>query len=218
MGLNKNPKYDLKRTYKCVLELSIIISLSLLIAAFKYFPDIGISGSFKITPQDIAETIPVPETEQHQVPPPPPKPIIPIKIPDDEELGNIDIQSTELDPSANATKELPPTVVDEEEEEVPDFYVLVEEEPEPICGIAGIQKRISYPEIEVRANVQGKVFVIAYVDENGNVEKVELGKGIGAGCDEEAMNAVQATKFKPGRQRGRAVKVRVVIPVLFKLN
>ena len=90
--------------------------------------------------------------------------------------------------------------------------------PEPVDGIAGIQSRIVYPEIAKRAGVQGRVFVKAYVDEKGGVNKVELIRGIGAGCDEAAMAAVKDTKFKPGKQRGKPVKVQVTVPVLFKLQ
>ncbi len=90
--------------------------------------------------------------------------------------------------------------------------------PEPIGGIGAIQKKIVYPEIAKRAGVQGRVFVKAYVDETGKVNKVELIRGIGAGCDEAAMKAVHSTMFKPGKQRGKPVKVQVTVPVLFKLQ
>ena len=66
--------------------------------------------------------------------------------------------------------------------------------------------------------MQGRVFVKAFVDENGNVNKVELIRGIGAGCDEAAIAAVEQTRFKPGKQRGKPVKVQVTVPVLFKLQ
>ncbi|HPN39488.1 MAG TPA: energy transducer TonB, partial [Melioribacteraceae bacterium] len=100
------------------------------------------------------------------------------------------------------------------EEEV--YFVAVEEQPEPIGGIQGIQSRIVYPEIAKRTGVQGRVFVKAFVNENGDVAKVELIKGVGAGCDEAAMDAVKQTKFKPGKQRGKSVKVQVAIPLVFK--
>ncbi len=90
--------------------------------------------------------------------------------------------------------------------------------PEPIGGIGAIQKKIIYPEIAKRAGVQGRVYVKAYVDETGKVTKVELIRGIGAGCDEAAMEAVNSTMFKPGKQRGKPVKVQVTVPVLFKLQ
>ena len=90
--------------------------------------------------------------------------------------------------------------------------------PEPIGGITEIQKKIIYPEIAKRAGVEGKVYVLAFVDESGTVTDVKLIKGIGAGCDEAAMDAVRKTKFKPGKQRGKPVKVQVSIPVVFKLQ
>lgn len=106
----------------------------------------------------------------------------------------------------------------EEKEEAPVYFVAVEELPEPIGGIAGIQQLIEYPEIAKRAGVQGRVYIRAYVNEAGNVTNAQLVKGIGAGCDEAAIEAVLKTKFKPGRQRGVPVKVQVTIPVLFKLQ
>lgn len=96
------------------------------------------------------------------------------------------------------------------------YFVAVEEMPEPIGGLAAIQSRIVYPEIARRAGVEGKVFVLAYVDEKGKVTSAEIVKGIGSGCDESAMDAVMATKFKPGIQRGKPVKVKITIPIVFK--
>ncbi len=96
------------------------------------------------------------------------------------------------------------------------YFVAVEEMPEPIGGITAIQNKIVYPEIARRAGVEGKVFVLAYVDETGTVTKTEITKGIGSGCDEAAMDAVLKTKFRPGVQRGKPVKVKITIPIVFK--
>jgi protein TonB len=90
--------------------------------------------------------------------------------------------------------------------------------PEPIDGIKGIQQKIIYPAIAIKAGVEGKVIVKAFVDEKGIVTKAEVLKGIGAGCDEAALKAVMMTIFKPGKQRGIPVKVMVSIPVVFKLK
>ena len=98
------------------------------------------------------------------------------------------------------------------------YFVAVEHMPSPIGGVAGIQKRISYPEKARKAGIQGRVFVKAFIDEKGNVVKTEIIKGIGGGCDEVAQNAVKQTKFIPGRQRGKAVKVQVSVPILFKMK
>jgi protein TonB len=133
-------------------------------------------------------------------------------------LEDIELEETELDVNEQVAAPPPPVKEDKEEDTAPHFFVAVEEMPEPIGGIQAIQARIHYPEIAKRAGVQGRVFVKAFVNEKGIVEKVELIKGIGAGCDEEAMRAVKATRFKPGRQRGKPVKVQVSIPILFKLQ
>ncbi len=98
------------------------------------------------------------------------------------------------------------------------YFVAVEEMPKPIGGITAIQKQIVYPEIAKRAGIQGKVYVKTFIDENGGVIKTEIVKGIGSGCDEAAMDAIKKTKFTPGKQRGKTVKVQVMIPIMFKLQ
>jgi protein TonB len=103
-------------------------------------------------------------------------------------------------------------------EEAPTYFVAVEEMPEPIGGIQAIQSKIVYPEIARRAGVEGKVYVLAFVNEAGEVTKAQIMRGLGAGLDEAAMDAVRATKFKPGKQRGKPVKVQVSIPIVFKLQ
>lgn len=218
MALKKNPKFDLKLHYKRIFEISLIISLAVLIIAFKFFPRFQKQAVALEAPQELINVEDVAATKQETPPPPPPKPPIPIEAPSDDVLEDIEISDTELDVNEEVTAPPPPPPAEEEEEAEPAFFVAVEEMPEPIGGIAAIQKLIVYPEIAKRAGVQGRVYVKAFVNENGSVQKVELIKGIGAGCDEAAMEAVQKTKFKPGKQRGKAVRVQVTVPVLFKLQ
>jgi len=218
VALKKNPKVDLKLKYQRIWEISLIIALAIMIVAFKYFPKFEKQVAQIEAPQELIDVEDVEATKQEQAPPPPPKPPIPIEAPTDDVLEDVEIESTELDESATVSAPPPPPVEEKEEEAEPVFFVAVEEMPEPVGGIAAIQSKIVYPEIAKRAGVQGRVFVKAYVDENGNVTKVELIRGIGAGCDEAAMKAVQSVKFKPGKQRGKPVKVQVTVPVLFKLQ
>ncbi|NOX18392.1 MAG: TonB family protein [Chlorobi bacterium] len=98
------------------------------------------------------------------------------------------------------------------------YFVAAEEMPKPIGGVKAIQARVSYPDLARRAGIQGRVFVKAYIDEEGNVVKTEIIKGIGGGCDEAAQKAVEETKFVPGKQRGKTVKVQAVVPILFQLD
>ncbi|PID59687.1 MAG: energy transducer TonB [Ignavibacteriae bacterium] len=217
MALPKNPKVDLKLKYRRVFEISIALALLVMILAFKFFPRVEAEELAVEAPQELVEMEDVEITKQETAPPPPPKPPIPIEAPADEELEDIEIEDTEIDMDEEVTAP-PPPPVEEEEEVAPDFFVAVEKMPQPIGGIAGIQKRIIYPEIAKRAGVQGRVFVKAFVDETGTVRKAEVVKGIGAGCDEAAVAAVMKTRFSPGEQRGKPVKVQVSIPILFKLN
>ncbi|MFA3783323.1 energy transducer TonB [Melioribacteraceae bacterium 4301-Me] len=99
-----------------------------------------------------------------------------------------------------------------------DYLFAAEQMPSPIGGIAEIAKKIVYPEAAKQAGIEGKVFVKAYVDEKGNVVKAEIIKGIGYGCDEAAINAVNNTKFTPGVKDGKPVKTQVAVPILFKIK
>jgi len=100
----------------------------------------------------------------------------------------------------------------------PDYLVTIENMPELIGGLEGLQSKIKYPEIAKRAGIEGKVYVLAFIDENGNVAGAKIIKGIGAGCDEAALDAVKQSKFTPGRQKGEPFKVQVAIPIIFKLQ
>lgn len=217
MALPKNPKVDLKLKYRKVFEFSIILALLIMILAFKFFPRVESEQMAVDAAQELVDVEDVEITKQETAPPPPPKPPIPIEAPSDDELEDIEIEDTEIDMEEEIAAP-PPPVAEEEEEVSVDFFVAVEEMPNPIGGIAAIQQKIIYPEIAKRAGVQGRVYVKAFVDEAGVVRKAEVIKGIGAGCDEAAIDAVLKTKFTPGRQRGQAVKVQVSIPILFKLN
>ena len=217
MALKKDDKADLRAKYQKVVEICLVISLLILIVAFRFFPDVGKEAAYQEGPQELFKVEDVQNTKQENRPPPPPKPPIPIEAPSEDVLNDIDIASTELD--VNAQMSAPPPPKEEKKvEEEPTYFVAVEEMPEPIGGIQAIQSKIVYPEIAKRAGVEGKVYVLAFVDETGTVTNAKIIKGLGAGCDEAALNAVKETKFKPGKQRGKPVKVQVSIPIVFKLQ
>jgi periplasmic protein TonB len=112
----------------------------------------------------------------------------------------------------------PPTTIVDDVVEEPPFFDVVEQMPEIVGGIAGLQAKIVYPEMAKRAGIQGRVAVQFVVDELGNVTQVNVLTPIGGGCDEEAMRVIQQANFRPGMQRGRPVKVRMVVPIRFRLN
>jgi TonB family protein len=100
-----------------------------------------------------------------------------------------------------------------------DTYEIVEQMPELVGGLSGLQAKVKYPEIARKANVEGRVIVQFVVDENGNARDTEVLRGVGAGLDEEATRVIlEEAKFIPGRQRGRAAPMKVSLPIVFKLR
>ena len=82
-----------------------------------------------------------------------------------------------------------------------------------------VAKNIKYPQIARETGIQGRVFVSFVVEPDGSISNVKLLRGIGGGCDEEAMRVIKSLpKWKPGKQRGKAVRVSYQIPVFFKLQ
>ena len=115
-----------------------------------------------------------------------------------------------------------PEIEDEEivEEEV---FLSVEENPEfpggPAKLLEYVQKNLKYPMMARESDIQGRVFVGFVVEKDGSISNVKVLRGIGGGCDEEAVRVVQSLpKFKPGKQRGNPVRVAYTLPIVFKLQ
>jgi protein TonB len=213
----KDPKFDVQRKYQRMFEIGIILSISILILAFRYFPEIK-SEPRPIEPiKEYVDVEDVIRTEDLQKPPTPPKPVFPIDVElEDDNLPDIEIETSELDENANVEKVK--TDIPNDEEVISYKFRVVEEMPEIIGGLEALQKKVFYPEIAVKAGIQGKVFVETVIGKDGNPEEIKVLKGIGAGCDESAVEAIRKTKFLPGKQRGKPVRVIIVIPISFVLN
>ncbi len=216
MPVIKNYKADLRAKYSRNIKLCIIIAVTLIIAAFKISPtEDSLNGTF-IQPQDIITIEDIINTVQKpEIPDPPAKPkIIEASIEDITEnfiLENIDI--FEDAPTTQPPVRDRPKVADEDI-----IFVWSEVMPEPIGGIESIQEKVVYTEIAVLAGIEGTVIIEAVVDKEGNVINANIVRDIGGGLGESALDAVLATKFSPGKQRGKPVKVKVSIPVKFVLK
>lgn len=103
------------------------------------------------------------------------------------------------------------------DDDIEDFFVVVEDMPELIGGLESIQRDIRYPQTARQAGIEGRVYIQFIVNEEGDVEKPKVIRGIGGGADEEALRVVRQAKFKPGLQRGQPVRVQYALPILFKL-
>jgi len=98
------------------------------------------------------------------------------------------------------------------------YLPFAEVMPAPVGGLEALYKKIKYPNIAKQSGLEGKVYVLIYVNENGGVDDVKVVKSLGGGCDEAAIDAVKQTKFSPGKNKGASVKVKLSLSVHFKLH
>ncbi len=113
---------------------------------------------------------------------------------------------------------LPPVIKEDNLDDDPAYYLSAEVMPEPKDGIEKLKKKLIYPSYAKEHDIEGTVQVRAFIDQNGDVTKAEVVKGIGYGCDEVAKITVLYTKFNPGLIRGKPVKTQIIIPLEFKLD
>jgi protein TonB len=204
--VTKHPSADLRAGYRKTFEFALAIALGITIAAFKFSPSgERVSEPPKWVEDPLIDVLPDP-TIHRTTPPPPPVRSIVIESTIDVPPDTVDF-ITELLPNNP-----PPSPPDDLHE-----FVVIFETPEPIGGYAILRKSLVYPEMARRVGREGTVVVIAFIDEAGIVQKTEIKEGIGLGCDEAASEAVLKTQFQPATQRGKPVKVRVSIPIRFKL-
>ena len=82
-----------------------------------------------------------------------------------------------------------------------------------------IQDNIKYPEAARESGTQGRVFVEFVIETDGSISNANVIRGIGNGCDEEAVRLIQSMpKWKPGKQRGEAVRCSYMVPVVFNIE
>ena len=142
-------------------------------------------------------------------------------VDDNVETEDININA-EVEQNEVIEEYVAPEVVEEEVVEQ-EIFQIVEEMPAFPGGeqklMEYVGKNIKYPQIARETGIQGRVFIGFVVEPDGSVSNVKLLRGIGGGCDEEAMRVVKSMpKWKPGKQRGKAVRVSYQIPVFFKLQ
>ena len=211
--MRKKREADLRLKYNIHLQIGFIISITLFITIFNVRIPTKAPATIIIEEQEEIFIEEVIQTKQIETPPPPPRPPVPVEVPNDEIIEDeiIDLD-TELD--LDGPLDLPPPPKSEETQD--DFFVVVEQMPQLIGGLALLQKKVKYPEMARRAAIEGRVTIQFIVNEQGEVENPRVIRGIGGGCDEEALKAVMTARFKPGMQRGRPVRVQYSLPIVFR--
>lgn len=210
----KKPKADLRNYHTVFLQLGLVVVLLIFIVAMKV-EFVSQNPNTDLTEeQEVVKMEDVTQTEQEEKPPPPPRPQVPVEVPNDEIVEDQDI-NLNADFSQDDKLEMPPPPEEEDEE---DFFVAVENMPELKGGLAKLQKKINYPEMARKAGIEGKVIIQFIVNEEGKVENPKVIRGIGGGCDKEALRVVKKAEFEPGRQRGNPVRVQFSLPITFRLS
>jgi len=217
----KKEKYqhaDLKQQYMKKLEQSMVVSIALLLVLFQVTRLVKTQPAELSRTDFVIEVADIPPTEQpSNMPPPPGRPAIP--VPTESELvpEDVTIQTTDLNLDLTELPPPPPA-----EEGIDESYVFIpyDEPPVPIGGLQSINEHLKYPEIARRAGIEGVVILGVLVDEHGNSLKTQVLKPSGTtlGFEEAARDAAMKLKWKPAKQRDRAIKVWVSFPIRFQLS
>jgi periplasmic protein TonB len=227
MDPKKSPKADLESKRIIFTEIGLIIGLALMLVAFEWKTyDKTTVEVIQRQAEDVTEEI-IPITEQ-KIKPPPPAPVqqvVKINIVEDDVQVDDDINiDVEADQNTEVQEYVAPVKVEEEESaEEAQIFMVVESMPEYPGGEPALyqflSENIKYPQMAKESGIQGRVFVTFVVERDGRVTDVRVLRGIGGGCDEEAIRVVQSMpKWTPGKQRGKSVRVQYNLPVKFTLQ
>ncbi len=217
MEPKKNPEISLEKKKGLFFQIGLVITLVIVLGAFEWksYEKVEYNlGQLNLDDME-EEIIPITQQEEKPPPPPPPPPEGSESIEDDEEIENeAEVEDTESDEDVE---------IEIEEEDDEEFFMVVENMPEFPGGDLGlmkyIQKNVKYPAIAKEYNITGKVYVSFIVDRSGSVTNVKIVRGVDKNLDAEAMRVVKSLpKYKPGKQRGKPVRVMFTIPINFTLN
>jgi periplasmic protein TonB len=227
MEQKKTPKADLENKRFIFTEIGLVIGLALMLVAFEWksYEKTTVEVTSRQV-ENVSEDI-IPITEQKVKPPPPApvKQVVKINIVEDNITVDDDINiDAEADQNTEVQEYIAPVKTDEEESaEEAQIFMVVESMPEYPGGEAALYaylaENIKYPQMAKESGIQGRVFVTFVVERDGRVTDVRVLRGIGGGCDEEAIRVVQGMpKWTPGKQRGKSVRVQYNLPVKFTLQ
>ena len=198
----------LKYLYPVIVRVTGLSGIVILIFTFLAFPRSTNTMELDEEIQIIIEQIDIPQTEQFDQPPPPARPSVPVESESEDLADDVTLDEFNLD-EFDAWDAPPPPP------EGPRVkFIPYDDPPIPLKPI-----RPRYPEIAQEAGIEGTVVVQVFVDEKGRVKDTVILKGIpNTGLDEAATDAIRKVRFRPAKQRERAVGVWISIPVNFRLK
>lgn len=219
----KASRRRIRDDYGIMLQIGLALSLAVVLGLTQLQVTTDSALEVTLDEQEVVQMEEIQQTKQEVAPPPPPRPPAPVEVPNNAVVEQQDINfdasldlNESLDVSGPPAPPPPPAPTDDApaEEEI---FVVVEEAPALIGGLAALQQKVRYPVTARRTGIEGRVIVQFIVDESGNVTEPVILRGRHPLLDEEALRVIQQAQFTPGRQRGVAVKVRMSLPIYFKL-
>ncbi|MDD4576682.1 MAG: energy transducer TonB [Bacteroidales bacterium] len=224
MEIKKTKKADLERKRPLFVQIGLVLGLSLILFAFEWKSYDRVIEVVQDIQGEIIEQIEIVQTQRNEPPPPPPAQQVTtiLNIVDDKIVIDNDL---EIDAEAddNVEEYSYVEVVEEIEVVEAEIFTVVEENPMFPGGDEArmnfLRENIKYPQMARESGIQGTVYVTFVVEPSGNITNIKILRGIGGGCDEEALRVVrQMPKWKPGKQRGKSVRVQFNMPIRFVLS
>jgi periplasmic protein TonB len=221
MEVKKNPEANLELKRGSFMWMGMLFALAIVLVAFEWKIFDKVASSMGDLNLEIVEEEIIPQSiATPPPPPPPPQATTVIEIVDDEEEIEDELE-LDMEVDQHTEIEFIESAVEEVAEE--EIFTIVEDMPSFPGGEEALFKylaqNIKYPQIAKEAGITGRVFVNFVIDKEGNVTDVKVLRGIGGGCDEEAVRVVKnMPKWSPGKQRGKPVKVSYNLPIKFSLK
>ena len=225
--IKKTPRANIENQKDTAILMGVVLALALVFVAFEWSTQTT-KVDLSTVVQDVVAEEEIEITRRDPTPPPPPPPPAPeapeiIQVVETKVETRIEINMEDDQSKAQIqtyTPPPPPKQVEEEEEEI---FVVVENQPEFPGGQAAMMKflseNIKYPVIAQENGIQGRVICNFVVERDGSITDVQVVRGVDPSLDKEAVRVIQSMpKWKPGMQRGKPVRVRFTLPVVFRLQ
>ena len=229
MEVKKAPKANIETQKTTFFLMGLVVALAVLFVGFEWSSTISKLDE-NVVVQDVMAEEEIEITQRDPTPPPPPPPPEPelpeiIDVVEEKVENKIDLSSLEDDQSKAQVQTYtpPPPPKPVEEEATDEIFVVVEKQPEYPGGSSALMKflsdNIKYPVIAQENGIQGRVITNFVVERDGSISDVQVIRGQDPSLDKEAVRVIKTMpRWTPGQQRGKPVRVRFTLPVVFRLQ
>ena len=228
MEPKKTKKANLENKKSLFFQAGLIIALIVSLVALEWTSGQRRASAFDGMTEEAIEEEQIPVTEEtppEEIPPPEVTVTDLFEIVEDDVVIDNEVKFEDDETSEDKVVEIyAPVLQAEEEATEEEIFVIVEDMPKFRGGDINkfrewVQKRVRYPELAAENGIQGRVFITFVVEPNGTVSNVSVTRSVDQLLDDAAKEAVAASpKWEPGMQRGRPVRVRYSIPIIFQLQ